>query len=88
MRPLTFEQAVPLLSDANQIEYYVTSADFDGALMTVDTYRGYVECGAFIDDDGYGMQLDQQGQDLGPHTWPSNVNRLHKQCAYVLWSNR
>ena len=69
--PHTFEEAVAFLRAGNHIDYEVKVDGHQGALMTREEWLEAVEQGSFIDYDGMGNELDENGKVLGtsPATW-------------------
>jgi len=89
--PHTFEEAVQWLRDGNWIDYEVSVEGRQGALMTRDAWVEAVENGSFIDYDGYGSMLTEQGKFIGGNIRPSSAAaRLveYPKTAYILWYNR
>jgi len=67
-QPHTFEQAVAYLSSTDSptyIDYEVAIGGHQGALMTRETWLEAVEDHSFIDYDGMGNEIDENGNVLG-----------------------
>ena len=72
--PHTFAEAVAYLSDETRptnIDYEVKIGDHQGALMTREVWLKAVESKSFIDYDGMGNEIDENGNVLGatPAKW-------------------
>jgi len=60
-----------------------------GDLMTAEEYKDNVECGGFIDYDGYGNYSD--GKLIYPKegkVYPSEIKKFKKKYTHVVWYNR
>ena len=62
-------------------------------LMTMEEWLECVDCGGFIDYDGYGYLSDGKLKYPDHQIWPSDVERLGdkfnpKQFTHVVWFNR
>lgn len=73
-KPHTFEEAVAYLNDESRptsIDYEVVIAGHQGALMTRETWLEAVAQKSFIDYDGMGNEIDENGNVLGtkPAQW-------------------
>lgn len=90
----TFEEAVEYLRAGNHIDYEVRIAGHLGALMTCEEWLEAVGNKSFIDYDGMGNEIDEQGNVLGATTgdpgWikPSQASRIRPETKYILWYNR
>lgn len=69
--PHTFQEAVAYLSAGNHIDYEVEIGGHQGALMTRETWLESVKDKSFIDYDGMGNEIDENGSILGtsPAVW-------------------
>ena len=67
----TFEEGVQFLQQGEYIDYEVKIGGHTGALMTRETWLESVEDGSFIDYDGMGNEIDENGNILGvtPAQW-------------------
>jgi hypothetical protein len=97
--PHTFEEAEQYLAERHAaglfcIDYNVKIGDHDGALMTREEWLDSVESQSFIDYDGMGNEIAEDGTVLGAgpgkHGWikPSEATRLQPETKYILWYNR
>jgi hypothetical protein len=88
----TFEEAVQFLAQGEWIDYEVKIDRHSGALMTRETWLESVEDGSFIDYDGMGDQVTEDGKILGGagHDWiyPSTASEILPETKYILWYNR
>jgi hypothetical protein len=68
--PHSFEEGVEYLKE-NGIDYEVSVGGHQGALMTRETWLADVANHSFIDYDGMGNELDENGNILGvvPAVW-------------------
>ena len=59
-----------------------------GDLMTLDDFQEMVDCGGFIDYDGYGNYV-LNGKESNFITWPSKfkINRDNR-FTHIIWFNR
>ena len=67
-QPHTFEQAVAYLSSTDSptyIDYEVEVGGHQGALMSRETWLEAVKDHSFVDYDGMGNELDENGNILG-----------------------
>ncbi len=65
--------------------------EFSGLAVRADVNLPSQESnGLFIDYDGYGSMLTEQGKFVGSNIRPSAVNTLlqYPDVAYILWYNR
>lgn len=67
----TFEQAVQYLAQGKRIDYEVRVGKHNGALMTRETWLESVADKSFIDYDGMGNEIGENGNILGevPAVW-------------------
>jgi hypothetical protein len=89
--PHTFDGGVQYLREGNWIDYEVSVNGSQGALMTREIWLEEVEKHNFIDYDGYGSMLTEQGKFIGGNIRPSSaVETLlqYPNVAYILWYNR
>lgn len=68
---------------------------YDGDLMTLEEWENGVECGLFIDDDGYGFFCYPETGHLSDDwcVYPSDIGTLRYkaqrvQWTHILWFNR
>ena len=94
-KPHTFEDAKQYLAEGHHIDYEVAipteGYTSRGALMTRDEWLESVRDGSFIDYDGYGSMLTEEGKFIGGNIRPSSALKtltLHPNTAYILWYNR
>jgi len=73
----------------------VDISTYDGDLMTVEEFEDSVECGAFIDYDGFGHWCNAETGKLlsDVDVYPSDVGSLsyksqRVQWTHILWYNR
>lgn len=61
-----------------------------GDLMTREKFISAVECGLFINDDGYGELSDGKFSSYLLCIWPSQVRNLDwpAWATHVIWFNR
>ena len=64
-KPHTFEEAKQYLAEGHYIDYYVKILTHDGALMTREEWLDSVESASFIDYDGMGNEIAEDGTVLG-----------------------
>ncbi len=62
--------------------------DYFGDLMTVAEYLECVECGAFIDYDGFGYAVKDGMVDEETFMYPSQRHELPEDATHILWFNR
>jgi len=67
-------------------DYSYELADY-GDLMTVAEFRGTVECGGFIDYDGYGSPV-KDGKQAGVSIYPSLQHLIPTDATHIMWFNR
>lgn len=56
-------------------------------VMHRDYWLGSVECGCFIDYDGYGDMLDKDLTKIG-RIHPSAAGKAPKEFEWIIWYNR
>jgi hypothetical protein len=68
---------------------------YDGDLMTVEEFEDSVDCGLFIDYDGFGHWCNAETNQLEDEidVYPSDVGTLsykaqRVQWSHILWFNR
>ena len=93
--PHTFQEAVQWLAEnPGHYDYEVKIGRHEGALMTRETWLESVETHAFIDYDGMGNEIAEDGKVLGEepgkHGWiyPSQATRIRPETKYILWYNK
>jgi len=57
-------------------------------VYTVKEFRERVECGAFIDYDGYGHPVKDKKADLSIEVRPSRVDQIPIDATHIVWYNR
>jgi hypothetical protein len=90
--PHTFEQAKQwLVENPGQYDYEVKIGRHSGALMTRETWLESVADKSFIDYDGMGDEVDENGiiSNVGGD-WirPSEASRIRPETKFILWYNR
>ncbi len=58
-----------------------------GKVMTVGEYRENVDCGGFIDYDGFGYPM-KDGKSAKHPLYPSEINKLPTDATHVVWFNK
>lgn len=68
--------------------YTETVEDDLGDLMTVGKFRKCVECGGFIDYDGFGHPVRNNKAD--PSIWikPSRIHEIPASATHIVWYNK
>jgi hypothetical protein len=90
----TFGEAKHYLAEGHPIDYEVRVCGHNGALMTREEWLDAVRSNSFIDYDGMGNELAEDGTILGAepgkHGWikPSEASRIRPETKYILWYNR
>jgi hypothetical protein len=91
----TFAEGVQYLAQGNPIDYEVKIGQHQGALMTREEWLTAVANHSFIDYDGMGNEIDENGNVLGAGPmfdpgWirPSEASRIRPETKYILWYNR
>ncbi|MBZ5660027.1 MAG: hypothetical protein LAO08_06430 [Acidobacteriia bacterium] len=90
----TFEEGKQFLAQGNWIDYEVKVGHHNGALMTRETWLESVADHSFIDYDGMGNELTEDGIVLGVAPgepgwiYPSQAARIRPETKYILWYNR
>jgi hypothetical protein len=90
----TFAEGVQYLAQGNFIDYEVKIGQHTGALMTREEWLQAVESHSFIDYDGMGNEVDENGNILGVTPgdpgWikPSRALTIRPETKYILWYNR
>ena len=81
------EKKIKLLQDATMDE--LTSPDFSD-LMTMEDWVSTVECGGFIDYDGYGYYSDGEKQFSHINVYPSMLasGKLDRSWSHIVWFNK
>lgn len=93
-KPHTFEEAVAFLKANGDIDYEVKIDGHQGALMTRDVWLDAVKSHSFIDYDGMGNEVSEDGKILATESstykWlkPSNALNIRPETKYILWYNR
>jgi hypothetical protein len=61
-----------------------------GDLMTMDEFIGCVECGAFIDYDGFGRYATETEMEGSEFVKPSMVENktIDRTYTHIVWFNR
>ena len=59
-----------------------------GDLIERQDFIENVEAGCFIDYDGYGHPVKDELVDESFYVYPSEIEKLPKDCTHVLWFNR
>jgi hypothetical protein len=100
--PHTFEEALAELK-TQAIDYEVKIAEevngkiheHQGALMTRETWLEAVKDHSFIDYDGMGNEVSEDGKILRsehnlPYGWlkPSQADKIRPETRFILWYNR
>jgi len=100
--PHTFEEAVAYLRAGNHIDYEVKITEqgegrlstHQGALMTRETWLEAVKDHSFIDYDGMGNEIAEDGallkSEINVTGWlkPSQAATIRPETKYILWYNR
>jgi hypothetical protein len=89
--PHTFAEAVEYLRAGNPIDYDVKIGSHHGALMTREEWLDNVRGKSFIDYDGMGNEVDENGSILGKDElwiYPSTAKNMLPETKYILWYNR
>lgn len=89
----TFAEAVAYLTaedrSTENIDYEVRIEGHQGALMSATMWLEAVKQHFFIDYDGMGHQVSQDGKIIGDgYIYPSTANTILPETAYILWYNR
>jgi hypothetical protein len=94
-KPHTFEEAKQYLAEGHHIDYEVRVNRHLGALMTRETWLESVAHRSFIDYDGMGDEVDENGNILGSGEpgkpgwiYPSQAAQIRPDTKYILWYNR
>jgi len=102
-KPHTFAEAVEYLRAGNHIDYEVKISaqptngkvyEHQGALMTRETWLESVADHSFIDYDGMGNEIAEDGTVLmgilHAAGWikPSQADKIQPETKYILWYNR
>jgi len=91
--PHNFEQAKQWLAEnPGQYDYEVKIGRHHGALMTREEWLLAVRDKNFIDYDGMGDEVDENGNILGGAggnwIYPSGALLIRPETKYILWYNR
>lgn len=59
-----------------------------GVIMSLEEYLQSVECGGFIDYDGWGYPIYEDGLVESEPTCPSKVDEIPEGTVKIIWFNR
>lgn len=57
-------------------------------VYTVEAFKEYVACGAFIDYDGYGHPVKDGLADSSIDIHPSKIHKIPPDATHIIWFNR
>jgi hypothetical protein len=89
-----YDYEVKFRAEAPNAKGELAERVFNGTLMTKQTWVESVGDYTFMDDDGMGHQVTEDGKvimlegSFGGWIRPSQALRLDPKCAYVLWYNK
>ena len=87
-KPSGFQKCLIMLmpEDGGPMQY---NDPMGGDYMTVQEFRESVECGAFIDYDGYGYAVARGDiADTSEQILPSTVERIPEEATHIIWFNK
>ena len=67
---------------------YTMSLNSSDDVYTVEEFRDCVECGGFIDYDGFGHPVKDGKANEDIWVKPSKVNQIPKDATHIVWYNR
>lgn len=67
---------------------YGNGIDGEDDVYTVEEFKEFVKCGAFIDYDGYGHPVKEHLLDKSIWVKPSNLSVIPDDATHIVWYNR
>jgi len=81
---MTYSMKVKFSSTGN----YGCGPKGEDDVYTVEEFKDYCECGAFIDYDGFGYPVKDGMADTDIEVYPSICKDIPKDATHIVWYNR